>query len=300
MKGEECMDLTKDIYKELEKLGLLNKDYISLQEIRNKDGVYLYRVKYNDEFYVLKYFTNDEYTREIENYSILKELDIPTIKVLGYTKRSLLLEDLEKSETYRLGVEADLSDVEVAKALAKWYIKLHNKGAKYVSKNNNKFYREIDVVTKENIELVKNRSKTDENAVWKLIIDNFDIALEKIRSFEETLNYNDFYWTNLVVSKDKKEAIMFDYNFLGIGFRYNDVRNVCSPLSDEAAKVFVEEYGGINQGEKIVDDCMSILVNLIFAYKRPTFPNWAQESLEAIHNGKLEKSFRKILSEEIA
>lgn len=294
------MNLTKDIYIELEKLGLSNKDYISLQEIRNKDGVYLYRVKYNDEFYVLKYFLNDEFTREIENYSILKELNIPTIKVFGYTKRALLLEDLEKSETYRLGVEADLADVEAAKALAKWYIKLHREGAKYVSRNNNKFYREIDVVTKENVELVKNKSNTDDNMVWKLITDNVNIVLEKIRSFEETLNYNDFYWTNLVVNKDKKEAIMFDYNFLGMGFRYNDIRNVCSSLSDEAGKAFIEEYGGINQSEKTIDDCMSILVNLIFAYKRPTFPNWARDSLEAIHNGELEKSFRKILDEEIA
>lgn len=289
------MNLTKDIYQELEKLGLVNKDYISLQEIRNKDGVYLYRVKYNDEFYVLKYFINDEFKREIENYSILKELNIPTIKVFGYTENALLLEDLEKSDTYRLGVKTDLADVELAKALAKWYIKLHNEGAKYVSKNSNKFYREIDVVTKENIELIKSSSKTDDNVVWNLITDNFDIVLEKIRSFEETLNYNDFFWTNLVVSKDKKEAIMFDYNLLGIGFRYNDIRNVCSSLSDEAGKAFIEEYGGINQNEKIVDDCMSILVNLIFAYRRPEFPNWAKDSLEAVHNGELEKSFRKIL-----
>lgn len=289
------MNLTEDIYKELEKLGLSNKDYISLNEIRNKDGVYLYRVKYYDEFYVLKYFLNDEYTREIENYSILKELNIPTIKVFGYTKRSLLLEDLEKSETHRLGVETDLSDSVVAKALAKWYIKLHKEGAKYVYKNSNKFYREIDIVTKENVELVKNKSNTNENMVWKLITDNLDIVLEKIRSFEETLNYNDFYWTNLVVSKDKKEAIMFDYNVLGIGFRYNDIRNICSSLSDEAGKVFIEEYGRINKCEKAIDDCISILVNLIFAYKRPTFPNWARDSLEAIHNGVLEKSFRSIL-----
>lgn len=26
---------------------------------------------------------------------------------------------------------------------------------------------------------------------------------------------------------------MFDYNLLGVGFRYNDIRNVCSSLSKD-------------------------------------------------------------------
>ncbi|MGV8165499.1 MAG: hypothetical protein ACLKAK_11680, partial [Alkaliphilus sp.] len=289
------MNIAGIIYKELAKLGLSNMDLIDFQEIRNKDGVYLYRVIYDNKFYVLKYFLNDEYTREIENYSILKELNIPTVEVFGYTDRALLLEDIEKSKKYRLGVQSDLSDIEVAKALAKWYIKLHNEGEKYISGKDSKFYREIDVITKENIELIKNKSNTGDNKVWYLIIDNLDLIFRRIKDLGETMTYNDFYWTNLVVSNDKREAIMFDYNLLGIGFKYNDIRNVCSSLSEEAGKVFIEAYGGINQREKTVDDGISILVNLIFAYQRPMFPNWAQDSLGAIYNGKLEKAIKRIL-----
>ncbi|MGV8154990.1 MAG: hypothetical protein ACLKAO_11940 [Alkaliphilus sp.] len=289
------MNIAGVIYKELAKLGLSNMDLIDFQEIRNKDGVYLYRVIYDNKFYVLKYFLNDEYTREIENYSILKELNIPTVEVFGYTDRALLLEDIEKSKKYRLGVQSDLSDIEVAKALAKWYIKLHNEGEKYISGKDSKFYREIDVITKENIELIKNKSNTGDNKVWYLIIDNLDLIFRRIKDLGETMTYNDFYWTNLVVSNDKREAIMFDYNLLGIGFKYNDIRNVCSSLSEEAGKVFIEAYGGINQREKTVDDGISILVNLIFAYQRPMFPNWAQDSLGAIYNGKLEKAIKRIL-----
>lgn len=236
------MNIIEEIYKELAKLGLSNNSHIDLQEIRNKDGIYLYRVIYENKYYILKYFLNDEYTREIKNYSILKELNIPTIKLLAYTDRALLLEDLEKSNKYRLGEGSDLLDTEVAKALATWYIDLHNKGTKYISEKD-----------------------------------------------------NDFYWTNLTVSNDKKEAIMFDYNLLGIGFRYNDIRNVCSSLSEEAGKIFVEEYGDINENEKTIDEGISILIDLIFAYKRPEFPDWAQESLNAVHNGELEKAFKKIL-----
>ncbi|MGV8146772.1 MAG: hypothetical protein ACLKAM_09420 [Alkaliphilus sp.] len=289
------MNIAGVIYKELAKLGLSNMDLIDFQEIRNKDGVYLYRVIYDNKFYVLKYFLNDEYTREIENYSILKELNIPTVEVFGYTDRALLLEDIEKSKKYRLGVQSDLSNIEVAKALAKWYIKLHNEGEKYILGKDSKFYRETDVITKENIELIKNKSNTGDNKVWYLIIDNLDLIFRRIKDLGETMTYNDFYCTNLAVSNDKREAIMFDYNLLGIGFKYNDIRNVCSSLSEEAGKVFIEAYGGINQREKTVDDGISILVNLIFAYQRPMFPNWAQDSLGAIYNGKLEKAIKRIL-----
>lgn len=96
------MNILEEIQKELDKLCISHKD-VHLQEIQNKNGIYVFRVLYKNNYYVLKYFLNDEYTREIKNYLILKELDIPTIKVFGYTYRSLLLEDLEKSKDYRLG-----------------------------------------------------------------------------------------------------------------------------------------------------------------------------------------------------
>lgn len=289
------MNLSEDIYKELATFGLINKDNINFKEIRNKEGIYLYRVKYNNDSFVLKYFLNDEYKREIKNYSLLNELGVPTIKILGSTDRSILLEDLERSINYRLGIKSDLSDIEVAQTLAKWYVKLHSVGSRYVSKESLVFYREIDNITKDNIEFIKNKSNTGDNKVWDLIINNWNLFLEKITSLEETLTYNDFYWTNLAVSDDKKESIMFDYNLLGVGFRYNDIRNVCSSLSEEAQKAFMDEYGEFNEREKIVDDGISDLFNLICAYKKTIFPNWAESSLDAIHNGKLEQNIKKIL-----
>jgi len=290
------MQLDENIYHELEMIGLSRTNISNIEEMRNKDGIYLYRVEYDNRFYILKYFQNEEYRREIENYTILIALDVPTIKVIGCTDKSIILEDLKKSKEYRLGKNEDLTDIETAKALAKWYFKLHSEGAKYVDSNNVKsFYREIDSITIENVEMVKSKSNTEDNEVWKLIIDNFGLILNKVNSAEETLTYNDFYWTNLAVSRDSKEALMFDYNFLGIGFRYNDVRNVCASLSEEAGKVFLEEYGQIDEREKIIDEGISIVINLIAAYERPEFPNWAQESLEDIHNGKLKEAFVRIL-----
>ena len=295
MKGGVYLNVLKHIYQELSLLGLSHDKIGDLKEIRNQNGVYLYRIKYEGKNLVIKYFKKDKFRREIEYYKILKNLDIHTIEVIGYTENTLLLEDLDKSLNYRLGIESDLSDIEVAKALASWYRKLHYEGVKFLKNNDRKFYKEIDYITKENIELVMNKTNTRDNKVWQLLIDHLDLIFLKIEEFEETFNYNDFYWTNLVVSKDKKEAFMFDYNMLGVGFRYSDIRNVCSSLSDEAGDIFVKEYGGINQDEKEIDEVISTLIGLVQACERSIFPKWVQEELDKVNNGELYKGILNIL-----
>jgi hypothetical protein len=296
MKGlENGMHLLENIYFELSKLGLTVRDSINLKEIRNKDGIYLYNIEYEGCSYILKYFDNDEHTREIENYSILRELKIPMIEVFNFTDRALLLEDLNKSQRYRLGIEADLSDITVARVLAEWYTILHSRGAEFAAQSGGNLYRETDIITKENIELIRDKSDTGHNHFWDLILDKLDFILNRVKSLEETLTYNDFFWTNLAVARDKKTALLFDYNLLGAGYRYGDIRNVCSSLSDEAGRAFLEVYGKINEEEKIIDEFVCHLINLIIAYKRPIFPSWAGESLNAVSSGELEKTFKKIL-----
>ena len=286
----------ENIYYELQMLGISKAKVTDIEEIRNKAGIYLYRIEYDNNFYVLKYFENEDYRREIENYRVLKWLEVPTVKVIGFTDKSILLEDINKSDEYRLGVKEDLSDTERAKVLAKWYIKLHEQGARYIASGQGKsFYRETDCITTENIEMVKRNTNTEDNEVWNLILSNFDLIIDKISSGEETLTYNDFYWTNLAVGRDGKKAAMFDYNFLGIGFKYNDIRNVCSSLSKEAGKAFTEAYGTIDEREKVIDEGISILINLIFACRKPELPDWAQESIDDIHSGRLKAVFERIL-----
>lgn len=89
------------------------------------------------------------------------------------------------------------------------------------------------------------------------------------------MTYNDFYWTNLAVSKDGKEAMMFDYNLLGRGYAYGDVRNVTVSLSPKAAEAFRRAYGPINPTEAAV---VSVIVTLILASRREIFPAWAEPS----------------------
>lgn len=80
---------------------------------------------------------------------------------------------------------------------------------------------------------------------------------------------------------------MFDYNLLGVGYRYNDIRNVCSALNEEMKEVFLKEYGEFDISEKTTDEWMSPLIDLVYASQRDSFPDWAEESLEKLKNGSI-------------
>lgn len=266
-----------------------------LSKIRSKDGVYVYRVKVGGKTYVLKFFDKGEYTREICAYKTLISLRVPTITVKGFSERALLLEDIENSPRLRLGQEADLLDPDVARALAQWYLKLHSAGTSYVQTHGAGLYSELGALTTENLDFLERRTATISNPVWNLAKSNLATIISRARELGNTLTYNDFFWTNLAVSRDRSEVMMFDYNFLGVGMRYSDVRNVCSSLSTEAAQAFLQAYGGYDPMEKDLDEFCSVLVDLASAYQRPQFPRWAHKSLEAVHGGQLEKACRRII-----
>lgn len=243
---------------------------------------------------MLKMFLNPEDRREISNYRLLGELGIPTLPVLRYAEEALLLPDVSTSEKYRLGVEEDLQDAQVAEAIAKWYRRLHDTGRQYLTRNSVSLYDETDVITVENMVRAAEVTDTIDNPLWNVVKDNFDDMKKKIAKLPRTLTYNDFYWDNLIVSKDKTEAFMFDYNLMGMGMAYGDVRNVISSMGKEAAKAFCDTYGvdGLDE-EKLADDFLAHMVTLCIASQREVFPAWAGESLEILKNGKLLKNYRR-------
>lgn len=254
--------------------------------IRSKAGISLYRVKSEDKSLVLKVFEKQEDAREIENYRILSSLGIPTLPLYGVAQNAILLSDVEESSEYRLGMENDLSDPQVARAIAKWYKELHTKGRAYLAANRISMYDESDVITLTNLEFIAERTDTKDWDLWRVIGEHFDTVRSRIDALPRTLTYNDFYWTNLIVSKDCKRAFMFDYNLLGKGIAYGDIRNVTSSLSDEAADAFLKEYGNDIAEEQIKADAfIAPLVTLFFACKCEDFPDWASESLEELKNG---------------
>lgn len=260
----------------------MNVKYKSVSLLQNKDGVIVARVFCDDKTYILKLFKNPEFRREIENYRVLSGLRVPVLKIINSTDISLLMEDINESSIYRLGTNADMDNVDVAVQLAKWYRTLHDSGEKYVNEHSSVLYDETDYITRENIEFIKRSTKTENLGVWKLIDDNFECIINRIKALKRTLTYNDFYYTNLIVAKDYSSAFMFDYNLLGKGYAYSDIRNVCYSLSDDAGKAFMEAYGDFDKKEIAVDDVVSVLTTLYLACKRAVFPEWADSALQEL------------------
>lgn len=259
--------------------------------IQSKAGISVYRVSAERKSFILKIYENPEDAREIQNYLVLSKLGIPTLPLLNYAESAILLPDINASDDYRLGQKSDLSDARVAKAIAKWYRELHEKSAVYLSGEEGRraaLYDETDLLTPENLREIARRTGTVHLALWQIVSDSRDEIRRRLRALPKALTYNDFYYTNLIVAKDYSRAFMFDFNLMGKGYPYSDIRNVTSSLSMDAAAVFIREYGDVlDEEQKRADAFISPLVALVHACKRETFPSWARSSLEELKNGEI-------------
>lgn len=265
--------------------------------LREKDGVAVYRVADAGSSYILKTFEKQADRREIGNYRILQTLGIRTLQIIASTGSALLMEDVNQSKTLRLGREEDMNNPDVVVQLAKWYKALHENGKACVAATGNGMYDETDAITPENMDYIAVKTNTAQNPVWAYLRETFAAVNSAIASIERTLAYNDFYYTNMIVAKDTSAAFMFDYNLLGKGYVYSDIRNVTYSLGDAAKAAFLREYGGFNPKEKLVDAVASVLTTLHFACQRENFPKWAAEELKQVKDGILEQAIRRLLKD---
>ena len=280
----------KEIYDELSRYNIHESN---IEVISNKDGIIVSKVSMDKENYVLKYFEKEEYRREIDYYNLLESLRIKTIKVHGTTEKSILLEDVECSKNYKLAKPRDLEFNQVIISLANYYRTLHSKGGDFLENHSDViFYSEISLINKANIEKLIVKTKYDNKDYWRLI-NKLIIDLKPFYQLNRTITYNDFYYGNMIVSKNQDESFMFDYNLLGEGLRYFDISNVLSGLCPEMRIVFLKEYGAIDEYELKLNEHLAPLVGLISAYEKPTFPSWAVDELEALKTGKLYKSLNE-------
>jgi len=257
----------------------------NLQPISSNNGVHVHRGLYDGKPAILKRFDKEDDRREILNYRILQRHNIPTIKTYFLGTDSFVMEDIDASKDWRLGVEGDIKDIEVTKSLAQWYFAFHEAGADVPELHT--LYFEFDSITEKNLELLiaKLPAATE---TFEHILSNYNKLRNLLYSPTFTLTYNDFHWSNFIVRKDKKAAMMFDYNLLGRGYRLSDFRNVCWSMSDEAKAAFMDTYNGMyiekhghsrqeaDIREERIDDVAGPLHALIWAFtERVDFPDWA-------------------------
>lgn len=273
----------------------VDPDGLTFTPLQCKDGVYVYRCARDGESFVLKCFTWADDRREIRNYSLLRTLGVPTLGVLGATESALMLEDLGRPDTvYRLGTEADMQEAAVGRALGVWYQALHGHGAG--SRALGDLYSEVEEIDEPALRTVMRRSGTARSPLWQPLMDNLGRVLAAVRALPMTLTYNDFHWSNLAVARDGERALMFDYNLLGRGYRYADLRNVRYGLSPKAWAAFEAVYGAPDAREALLDDVLAPLYSLIVAYRRPVFPDWAEPEAEMLENGLLADRVQALLA----
>ena len=277
---------------EFDKIGLIPD---KIEEIRNKDGIYLYRVRCKNGTFVLKYFDRAQDPRELEYYTLLAQAGVPTLAVIGITDHAIAMEDLNISPRWRLGVEEDLNNPVTARNLAQWYRTLHDASG-LILPNKENWYSEYGLLTKENLRETALRIDIVPIETWDFIIEHLDHLVGLIEKMEPVVNYNDFYYTNLAVGRNGREAIMFDYNFMGKGYRAADLRNVCASMRSKSASAFLESYGPIAEYEYRVDDVVSTLTTLVMAAKREKLPWWVEEPIQSVRSGKLERQVLDLIS----
>lgn len=267
----------------------------NLSLIRAKQGVHVYRCEYDGQRAVVKYFEHEGDRREIENYRLLREIDVPTMKMLSYGEGHIVLEDIDASDLWRLGAEEDLTDPSVLRALARWFFALHEGGQGYERLRD--MWSENDGLDGSLIETIREKLTGAED-ICRYAEDHLSELRSMLIQRENTITYNDFYYTNLLVRRDKSAAMMFDYNLMGRGYRYADFRNVQSSVSVEAFSAFAEEYAALyrekygqafvtDETERRLDDFLSPLMGLANALKREKFPAWAEEMKEDALSGRL-------------
>ena len=275
----------------LKGLGIPAGEVRRVETISVRPGHRLYRIRTHRSSYVLKLFSGNNPGNEIEGYSLLRQLGMPTVKVIAKTKTELLLEDLTCSETWRLATDSDIRERRVGEAVARWFWHFHEKGSALPASGAGLppfLKREEDQLDRANIESAGRALNLSRLDSWQLAADHIDLLKLALSNFGTTLNYNDFHWTNLALSRRSgpgMEAIVFDYDLLGIGTRYSDFRNVVGSLSGAAVKGFREVDGSVDPGEQTLDRPLATLYALVSAARMATFPKWAEESRRIVLNG---------------
>ena len=282
------MDL---LHQELEKMNLTGVNYSILDR---REETILARLTWKNTPCVLKCYRTDGARREILNYSLLAALGVPTPHLACRTDSAILMEDLSRHPIYRLGIEADMASTIVAEKIAAWYRLLHQRSHNNQAMQKYALYEEASHFTLQNIDYLARHTNTAHLPIWKTLSRHFDEIISIYHHLPKTLNYNDFYYTNLTVAKNDSRAMMFDYHLLGIGYTVADVRNVCSSLSPKAKEAFLAAYGPIDPLEQALDAVLSPIITLHLACQKSKFPSWAKESLAFLENG-LEDAIQQLL-----
>ena len=291
------LDLVRD-------LGIDPESITQIDTRSERHGHGIWRIVTARRSAILKWMPDEAARVEISGYRLLQALEVPTLPLYGHTDQALLMEDLTGSATWRLATEADTAVPEVGRAVARWYRTFHRAGETMLSRGNPPEFlgRESDALTPESIRATAWMLDLANQPVWDLAVGHIAPLKAAVDRLGATLNYNDFHWTNLALSRKRNtrtgefEAIVFDYHLLGIGMRTSDCRNAAGGLTGDAVPAFRKVYGEVDPREEILDRPLATLFGLHVAARRPRFPSWAVSSRERVIDGNLARDLKAAIT----
>ena len=275
----------------LVQIGLDSWEGSDIELITSKPESAVYRLSSGHNSAVLK-MSLDGNGFELAAYRLLQNYQVPTLQVYASGADWILLEDLQTSRDWRLATVDDADSEETGAALADWFKALHAAtGAAQLLESiaPSVLMRQCDALTRESLQVTGERLGISGLPVWHLAVSSVEQLKAGFLSYPETLNYNDFHWTNLALSRnDRLDAVVFDYHLLGIGPVWCDRRNVCGSLGPTAREAFIAAYGEVDDSVAVFDQPLSVLYSLGVASRLERVPGWAHACLECVRNGELE------------
>lgn len=287
---------------DLHRLGLDPSEVTGVSILHESHGHALYRLTCGMRSFVLKWFSAPGEAIEVRAYALLRQYGVPTLPLHGRADNALLLEDLEASSEWRLATEDDTKRAETGAAVAEWYRALHVAGFRLLSGPGavpGFLRREIDALDARGLLGAAERLNLAGNPVWRLAAEHIEALKVATRALPTTLNYNDFDWTNLALSRvaiPALRAVVFDYHLLGIGPAYSDYRNVSWSLSGPAREAFQAAFGPPDAREAVLDAATSVLYSLYTAAQLPRLPGWARDAVGEVTSGDLEAKLRQAIA----
>ena len=239
---------------------------------------------------VVKAF-REPWPTEIRAYGLLARLGVPTLRHLVQPPNLLLLEDLTRSPGWRLATAADLEASETGRAVAAWYRTLHQAGADLSAEYDGLpawLPCESELVTHSNVLRAASKLALARTPGIRAALAGLPLLQAAYAALPQTLTYNDFYWTNLALSRgEPTAALMFDLHLLGRGPACADIRNVAGSLGPSAREAFLEGVGPVDLHHVALDRPMASLHGLVVAASRPSLPRWARPLCQQARDGTL-------------
>ncbi|HHU59994.1 TPA: hypothetical protein GXZ34_03640, partial [bacterium] len=195
----------------------------------------------------------------MRNYRILEELGVKVVKHNCQRNKTIVFD----ADKYELCDKTMTTNKEKVKLLASWFKDFHSK--EITSPIKRQLGNTQDFFTLHNIKKIIKQFNFQNNKSINLILNNYKTIVARLNSLPLVLSLNTISMCNFTCDTKNNEHVLFQCNELSLNYAYHDIKNVLDLLNKPNRKVFMDEYGSIDDDEIIIDDIISPLSDLYYS-----------------------------------